>query len=124
MSRRKHVRFQVELRCAFVGDQFTGEGTVLDLSMEGCRVRSDTPVLNGVYMEVFITLLGQIPPLPIELAVVRWSPGAVFGLEFIRITDRHQARLRHYVKDLEQALMARVHPTSMGGDDEPGMSER
>lgn len=115
MNRRKHVRFQVELRCAFMGDQFAGEGTVLDLSMEGCRVRSDTPVLTGVYMEVFITLLGQIPPLPIELAVVRWSPGAVFGLEFIRITDRHQARLRHYVQDLEQALMTMGPAPSTGG---------
>ena len=124
MNRRKHVRFHVELRCSFSGDQFDGEGTVLDLSMEGCRVRSDTPVLNGVYMEVFITLLGQIPPLPIELAVVRWSSGSVFGLEFIRITDRHQARLRRYVQDLEQTLMARVPATSAGGNDEPGVSER
>jgi hypothetical protein len=123
MNRRKHVRFHVELRCSFAGDQFAGEGTVLDLSMEGCRVRSDTPVLTGVYMEVFLTLLGQIPPLPIELAVVRWSPGSVFGLEFIRITDRHQARLRRYVQDLEQVLMARVPPASAGGHDEPRVSE-
>lgn len=123
MNRRKHVRFHVELRCSFAGDQFDGEGTVLDLSMEGCRVRSATPMLKGVYMEVFITLLGQIPPLPIELAVVRWSPGSVFGLEFIRITDRHQARLRRYVQDLEQALMARVPLASAGGHDEPRVSE-
>ncbi len=123
MNQRKHVRFHVELHCSFVGDQFAGEGTVLDLSMEGCRVRSDTPTLKGVYMEVFITLLGQIPPLPIELAVVRWSPGSVFGLEFIRIADRHQARLRRYVQDLEQALMATVPPASAGDNDEPRMSE-
>lgn len=122
MNRRKHVRFHVELRCSFAGDQFTGEGTVLDLSMEGCRVRSDTPVLKGVYMEVFITLLGQIPPLPIELAVVRWSPGSVFGLEFIRIADGHQTRLRHYVQDLEQALMTMDPAISARGSDEPGMS--
>lgn len=124
MNRRKHLRFHVELRCSFAGDQFAGEGTVLDLSMEGCRVRSDTPVLTGVYMEVFITLLGQITPLPIELAVVRWSPGSVFGLEFIRITDRHQARLRHYVQDLEQMLMALGPATSTGVGHEPGLSER
>jgi len=122
MNRRKHVRFHVELRCSFAGDQFTGEGTVLDLSMEGCRVRSDTPMLKGVYMEVFITLLGQIPPLPIELAVVRWSPGSVFGLEFIRIADRHHARLRRYVQDLEQALVAMDTATSARGSDELGMS--
>lgn len=124
MNRRKSPRYQVELRCTFAGDQYTGEGTVLDLSMKGCRVRSDTPVLKGAYVELFITLLGQIPPLPVELAVIRWSTGPVSGLEFIRIADGHQARLRHYVHDLEQVLMAMVPATSMGGGDEPGVSER
>ncbi len=114
MNRRKFPRFHVELRCSFVGDQFTGEGTLLDLSMEGCRVRSDTPVIKGMYVELFINLLGQIPPLPVELAVIRWSEGPVFGLEFIRIAGGHQARLRHYVQDMEQALMA----TSRGSGNE------
>lgn len=114
MNRRKHPRFQVELQCVFAGDQSTGERTVLDLAMEGCRVRSDTPVPNGAYVEVFITLLGQIAPLFIGLAVIRWSAEPLFGLEFIRISDGHQARLRHYVKDLELALMARVPTTSRG----------
>lgn len=123
MNRRKSPRFHVELRCSFAGDQSSGEGTVLDLSMEGCRVRSSTPFLKGAYVELFINLLGQIPPLPVELAVIRWSTGALSGLEFIRIADGHQARLHHYVQDLEQALIAMVPATSAGGSDEPGMSE-
>jgi c-di-GMP-binding flagellar brake protein YcgR len=124
MNRRKYSRFQVELECSFVGDQYTGEGTVLDLSMEGCRMRCDTSLLKGAYVELFINLLGQIPPLPVGLAVIRWSAGTVFGLEFIRIADRHQVRLRRYVKDLEQALMAKVPAASTGSGDETGMSER
>lgn len=123
MNRRKFPRFHVELRCSYAGDQYTGLGTVLDLSMEGCSVRSDTRVLKGEYVELFINLFGQIPPLPVELAVIRWSAGPVFGLEFIRIADGHQARLHHYVQDLEQALMAMVPATLTGGGDEPGMSE-
>ena len=124
MNRRKHPRFPVELPCSFVGDTYTGEGTVLDLSMEGCRMRCNTLLLKGAYMDVFIKLLGQIPPLPIELAVIRWSEGPVFGLEFIRIAERHQVRLRHYVQDLEQALTALRPMASMGGSDEMGLSER
>ena len=112
MNRRKSPRFHVELRCSFVDEQFTGKGTVLDLSMEGCSVRSEMPVIKGAYIELFINLLGQIPPLPVELAVIRWSAGPVFGLEFIRIAGGHQARLRHYVQDLEQALMTMVPATS------------
>jgi PilZ domain len=103
MIRRKHPRFRVELPCSFMADEATGEGTVLDLSMEGCCMRSSTPLLKGTYVDLFISLPGQIPPLPIELAVIRWSKGPVFGLEFIRIADKHLARLRDYTQGLEQA---------------------
>jgi PilZ domain len=102
MIRRKHPRFLVELPCSFMGDEATGEGTVLDLSMEGCCMRSTTPLLKGTYVNVFLTLLGQIPPLPIELAVIRWAKGHMFGLEFIRIADTHLIRLRRYTENLEQ----------------------
>ena len=87
-----------------MNDQFSGEGTVLDLSMEGCKVSSNRPVID-VYMEMFIYLPEQIPPLPVELAVIRWSKGPILGLEFIRIADRHQARLRQHLQELERTLM-------------------
>ena len=67
--------------------------------------------------------MGQIPPLPVELAVIRWSVGPLSGLEFIRIADGHQARLHHYVQGLEQALMAMVSAISAGGGDKPGTSQ-
>jgi hypothetical protein len=104
MITRKSQRFSVKLPCSFMNDQFTGEGTVLDLSMEGCKVSSNRPVID-VYMEMFIYFPEQIPPLPVELAVIRWSKGPILGLEFIRIADRHQARLRQHLQDLERTLM-------------------
>jgi hypothetical protein len=124
MNRRKHLRFHVELPCTFVGERYAGKGTVLDLSMEGCRLRSETPVLKGAYVDLFITLLGQIQPLPIELAVIRWSAGPISGLEFIRIADGDQVRLRRYVQDLEQMLTVLGPATSTGMGHEPGLSER
>jgi hypothetical protein len=57
---------------------------------------------QGTYVNLFITLLGQIPPLPVELTVIRWSKGHMFGLEFIRIADKHITRLCRYTQDLEQ----------------------
>lgn len=124
MNQRKSSRYHVELRCTFVGDRYSGKGTVLDLSMEGCRLRCDMSFLKGAYIELFVALLGQIPPLPIELAVIRWSAGPLFGLEFIRIANGHHARLRHYTQDLEQGLMDAVPGTSTGIGTELGMSER
>jgi hypothetical protein len=105
MNRRKSQRFHVELRCSFLTDQFTGEGTALDLSMEGCRMRCDVPLVKGQYVELFINVLGEIAPLAVELAVIRWSGETAVGIEFIRIAERHQSRLRHYLKNLQQVLM-------------------
>jgi PilZ domain len=123
MNRRKHPRFQVELRCNFSSDQIAGDGIVLDLAMEGCRMRSNTPVPPGAYVRLFITLLGQIAPLPVELAVIRWSRASQLGLEFIRIADEHQARLRHYVEDLEEALMVMVPAIPKRAAMKQGMSK-
>lgn len=118
MNRRRSQRFQLVLRCSFAYEQSTGEGAALDLSMEGCRMRSNAPLVKGQYVELFINLLGQILPLAVELAVIRWSAGTECGLEFIRIAEAHQARLRNYVKDLGQALM----PHDMtGGSNEAGI---
>ena len=104
MITRKSQRFSVTLPCTFMNDQFSGEGTVLDLSMEGCKITSNMSVID-MYMEMFIYLPEQIPPLPVELAVIRWSKGPILGLEFIRIADRHQARLRQHLQELERTLM-------------------
>jgi hypothetical protein len=114
MIARKSQRFSVKLQFSFMTDQFTGEGTVLDLSMEGCKLSSHRSVIDG-FMEMFIYLPEQIPPLPIELAVIRWSKGPILGVEFIRIADRHQARLRQHLQDLERVL-------TMGLDDAAGYS--
>jgi len=112
MELRKNLRFAVQLPLSFKGDQIAGEGVVFNLSLEGCgvvfnlslegcAVGSDTSIRQGTYLELCIQTYQQDLPIEVELAVVRWSEGREFGLEFIRIRAEEQDRLRRFVKTLE-----------------------
>ncbi|TLY17776.1 MAG: PilZ domain-containing protein [Nitrospirae bacterium] len=112
MELRKNLRFAVQLPLSFKGDKITGEGVVFNISLEGCgvvfnlslegsAVGSDTRIRPGTYFELCIQPYRQDLPIEVELAVVRWSEGREFGLEFIRIKAEDQDRLRRFVKTLE-----------------------
>lgn len=103
MESRKYARFQVELECSFSGDHIVGDGQVVDLSMGGCKIRSDATIPTGTYLELRAYLPDQDSSLKIDLAVARWSIGRECGLEFIRTQTEQQEQLRRLVQSLEVA---------------------
>lgn len=94
MERRKCPRFSVMLPAVFSGER-SGGGMVLDLSLEGCRIRSAAPIQKGDYIRVRMDLIGAT--LNGELAVVRWSREDEFGVELIRMEQEQQVRLREFL---------------------------
>jgi hypothetical protein len=102
MIAREFPRFRVQFRSSFTSAQIVaGEGTIVDLSIRGCRVESGTSVPASTNLELRIYLAGQDALIDIESAAVRWSMGREFGLEFIRMQSEQQARLRLLVEDLK-----------------------
>src|SRR5206468_7839733 len=74
----------------------TGEGgMVIDVSSEGCRIRSVVPMRQGDYVRIRIDLIGET--LTGDLAVVHWSSKEEFGVELIRMAPDQQARLREFL---------------------------
>lgn len=103
MDRRQYERVEVRLLAAFLRTVLSdtrpeGHGLILDVSTKGCRVRGTKPAKPGEYLSLTINLEGQAPPLAVELAAVRWAGAGEFGVEFIRMADREQARLRNYLE--------------------------
>ncbi len=103
MEQRKHPRFAVQLPIAFSGDAMSGDGTVMDISKGGWQVTvaSTQGVPVGTDLALRIALPDHAAPMEVALAVVRWSKGQKFGLEFIRMEDEEQERLRRFVSTLE-----------------------
>ena len=80
----------------FSGDT-EGEGSVINLSIKGCKVESDAGVKVGDAMSLIILLPGEESPTTVDLALVRWAKGQCFGLEFVSIGDAEMNRLRSFL---------------------------
>lgn len=104
MDIRKHLRFPVQFQGSFSsGQHLEGEGTVLNLSIGGCKVQSDTRVPLGTGLRLRIMMPDEEQPLEIKRAAVRWTGGQEFGVEFTFIETEHELRLRHFVQTIDKS---------------------
>lgn len=79
---------------------------MVDLSVRGCRIESSTHTLSGTVLELRIYASDQEVPLGIDQAIVRWTRGKFFGVEFVSLQPEEWARLQQAVKRLEQQTSA------------------
>jgi hypothetical protein len=74
IDRREHLRIPVRLSLSFSGGKVRGEGTVLDLSMGGCIIKSQTQVhTNDIF---YLQLSLEDSELPLEVAAMVHSVSA------------------------------------------------
>ena len=77
------------------------KGTIVNLSIRGCQMRSELPLQPGAMLRLTFTPTDQagIRPIVIEQAVVRSSSGKTNGIEFIRLGAEDDKRIRQIVHD-------------------------
>jgi hypothetical protein len=80
-----------------------GDGSVLDLTVPGCQLETAFPLEPGQSVQLRVHL-EQRRPMRIDLGVVRWAQGGKAGIEFIRMAEADQIRLRFYVGYVERRL--------------------
>ncbi len=95
IEKRKRPRHPVAIQGFFSSGTVRGEeGVVLDLSSEGCRVFSSAPIPHEAKVEIQIRPR-QSAPIFIPSAVVRWSSGVIFGLQFTELASYESKTLTH-----------------------------
>ena len=94
---RYPVHFQSTLSTAHLPE---GNGTAVELSIRGCRVRSFIPVIPGLRMKISIDIRTPDVVIEVDQAVVRWVSGEHFGLEFASITPEQFERLTAVIQQL------------------------
>lgn len=99
MTPRAFPRFQVNHAVSFSGS-VKGEGTVKNLSLRGCEVQSSCMIRPDTYVTLVLALPGDLRPLKINVAVVRWAHPGRFGLEFRYVEQEINDRLTHYLSTL------------------------
>jgi hypothetical protein len=116
MDRREHLRIPVRLCLSFSGGKVRGKGTVMDLSLGGCVIKSDTQVLvdDIFYLEIAIA----DDESPIEVAALVHSVSARgIAFKFLR-TAQENKRLLAFIQSnsgsTSSVLSKAIQPTISG----------
>ncbi len=110
MDQRKHERFAVRFQSSFSSvNRVEGEGKVVDLSLRGCGVVSQTAVHPGTTLTLRIQAQDNETALTITQAVVRWCRDGRIGIEFLSLQPDEWTRLQSIVKDLSRQPYERRH---------------
>ncbi len=94
---RQHPRFAAQFPVAFYGHR-EGTGIVVDLSLGGCRIDSQTAAYTGEYLNLEIQLETGKAALKVDVASVRWSDEEKFGLCFEWLQPRERRRLEDFLQ--------------------------
>ena len=103
MELRGAPRYRVEFHSSFSSAEIVaGEGVGLDLSVRGCRISSPTRVTRGTELQLHLILPENEhdSPVDVERAVVQWTEGNEFGVEFLQLTTEAPERIRRFVRTL------------------------
>jgi PilZ domain-containing protein len=107
LNQRKHARYLVEYTGSFLGEGITASGIILNLSVAGCRARSERTFGRGELLQVLIDVPRYKTPLQVECAMVRWSRGQEFGMEFLGSPKDDLQQLRELIRETEAASALR-----------------
>jgi PilZ domain len=98
MEKRRYDRVRVEFSASFSGNSYRATGTVVSLSLFGCRARAAFIVSPEEYLSLLIHVPGSDHPLYVARAEVRWLEGQEFGLEFIHMELNDRRRLSEIIQ--------------------------
>jgi PilZ domain len=105
-EKRQQPRFTSQFRSTFSGGQREGQGRTLDLSIGGCKIETDMPVVVGASVECRIYIPGLDWPLRIDEAQVRWVKAKTFGTQFTKIHPDEEVKLKQVIANLNEELRA------------------
>ena len=85
-------------------EDIEGEGALIDLSLGGCRLLSDTPLALGREYHLILQISVERPPIPVEAAVVRWTEDNTYGVKFTSIDTHDESQLRDLLIEIRRPI--------------------
>jgi hypothetical protein len=116
MERREHLRIPVRLCLSFSGGKVRGEGIVMDLSLGGCIIKSETHVHVDDIFYLGIVVAEDEPPVEVA-AMVRSVSARGIAFKFLRKAQENK-RLLTFIQShsgsTSSVLSKAVEPTVTG----------
>jgi len=100
MEERRERRLFVQYPIVFLGNLGVGEGKLINLSMGGAAIESRAVVQRGTVLTLRVHPPSFPQPIAVDQAEVTWTAGDDFGVQFLSIGTREQARLGQLVAGL------------------------
>ena len=92
MDRREHLRIPVRLCLSFSGEKVRGKGMVMDLSLGGCIIKSDTQVHADDIFYLEIAIAEDESPIEVA-AMVRSVSARGIAFKFLRKVQENKRLL-------------------------------
>ena len=92
------VHYQISLSTTSAA---AGEGTLLDLSIEGCRIECADQLSVNTYLSLRLSLAHEEPPVLVDLGAVRWVRGKERGIQFLSIQRLQLNRLETFLASVD-----------------------
>lgn len=90
---RTYHRIPVRCLLYYMGGEFLGKGTVMNLSRNGFRVLGDHQVVPGMELVVRLSLPDKDETVEIQRVVVRWVRGLLFGAKVVTMSPEGEERI-------------------------------
>lgn len=87
-----------------MGRGLLGKGVAINLSVKGWRVLGDAPVRPGQWLVFRLDLRKGESPLEIPRAIVRWTDGTEFGVEWLVAGHPAERGLNGFVQAMAERL--------------------
>jgi c-di-GMP-binding flagellar brake protein YcgR len=81
-------------------ENLEGEGSLIDLSIGGCRSMSDIPLQLGEQYNLILQVFKERRPINIGAAAVRWTQQNTYGFKFISMQPVDESHLQDLLRDI------------------------
>ena len=99
---RNHPRFPTHWPMLYGGEDFIGQGTLLDVSLIGCRMAGTMPLEQGMRVSLWLYPTHRNSNIYVEEARVKWIRDEQFGIEFIEVRTEDLQWLIGYLDRAER----------------------
>ena len=107
-----YMSMTVHYRVSLSADSTTtGEGRLLDLSLEGCRIECDRHLPVNTYLSLRLQISPNEMPILVDLAAVRWTRGTNCGVHFLSVQPHQVARLQTFLASASSRTEPPAHGT-------------
>jgi len=97
IDQREYERIPVRFAVSFSSDRIKGQGNLIELSMGGCSLQTETRLPPGEVLQLSFQASEQDAHIRVEAIVVRSVRPPTVGMEFLRVPSPQKEALRQVV---------------------------